>query len=101
VEAFYRKGLKRFGDVIACRANTAAGTPARTAEGLTCDNENNSHLSGVNGKGKDELELKAGSNQHQHIVEIDPEGGGTKFGVVALDLPGKVFSEDGDKEDRQ
>jgi hypothetical protein len=43
------------------------------------------------------LELKAGSAQHQHLVEIDPEGSGTKFGVVALELPGKMFSGDDDK----
>ena len=33
------------------------------------------------------LELKAGSRQHQHIVAINPEGTGTKLGLVALDLP--------------
>ena len=33
-------------------------------------------------------ELKAGSKQHQHLVPIDRDGAGTKFGLVALDLPG-------------
>jgi len=46
------------------------------------------------------LELKAGSKVHQHIVEIDPDGGGTKFGLVALELPGKMFSDDGE-DDKQ
>ena len=100
VEAFYRKSLRRFGDVIACQDNRPVGTPTRTAEGLTCDHDKHNNMSGGDGKSAGKLELKAGSQQHQHLVEIDPEGGGTKFGVVALDLPGKAFSDDGDKEDK-
>ena len=43
------------------------------------------------------LELKAGSKKHQHIVGIEPDGSGTKFGLVALDLPGHFSIGDGDK----
>ena len=45
------------------------------------------------------MELKAGSKQHQHIVAVDPEGSGTKFGIVALDLPGRISIGD-DKDDK-
>ena len=100
VEAFYRAGLKRFGDVIACRDNRAVGSPVRTLEGLTCDNKGN-HYSVDDKPEKGALELKAGSQKHQHIVEIDAEGGGTKIGLVALDLPGDASSDDGDEQDRQ
>jgi hypothetical protein len=44
------------------------------------------------------MELKAGSKQHQHIAAIDPQGNGTKFGLVALDLPGHLSF--GDKDDQ-
>jgi hypothetical protein len=101
VEAFYRTGLKRFGDVIACRDNRAVGTPVRTLEGLTCDNNKENNYTVDDHPGKGELELKAGSQQHQHIVEIEAQGGGTKIGLVALDLPGKTSSDDGDNQDRQ
>jgi hypothetical protein len=100
VEAFYRKNLRRFGDVIACRNNSPVGTPTRTAEGLTCDNDKENHITAGDSVSHGKLELKAGSKLHQHLVEIDPDAGGTKFGVVALDLPGKAFSDDGDKEDK-
>lgn len=94
VEAFYRDGLKRFGDVIACRDNHPVGSPAQTSEGLGCDSSgNHSSVDGTSGKGK--LELKAGSGEHQHIVGIEPEAGGTKFGLVALDLPSRSFSDGG------
>ena len=93
VEAFYRDGLKRFGDVIACRDNRVVGTPSRTFAGLTCDNEVKNHVTVNDHPGKGNLELKAGSQQHQHLVEIDSEGGGTKIGLVALDLPGNISSD--------
>lgn len=94
VEAFYRKVLHRFGDVIACRNDHTAGGPERTAEGLTCDYGHDRHFNvNVNTyEGHGELELKAGSQHRQHIVEIEPDGGGTKFALVALDLP--LTSED-------
>ena len=101
VEAFYRAGLKLFGDVIACRNNRVVGMPARTQEGLTCDNNNGNHYSVDDKPEKGALELKAGSQQHQHIVEIDAEGGGTKIGLVALDLPGNATSQSGDEQNRQ
>ena len=98
VTAFYRKALGRYGDVIQCQNNQAVGTPTHTAEGLTCDNEKENHIS-VNDDMSGKMELKAGSKLHQHIVAIDPEGHGTKFGLVALDLPGHVSF--GDKDDKQ
>jgi hypothetical protein len=101
VEAFYRAGLRRFGDVIACRDNRVVGSPARTQEGLTCDNNNGNHYSVDDKPDKGALELKAGSQQHQHIVEIDAQGGGTKIGLVALDLPGDATSQSKDEQDRQ
>lgn len=97
VEAFYRKSLRRFGDVIACRDDRPVGTPTQTAEGLTCNSNKDNHITAGDSGGHGKLELKAGSQQHQHVVGIEPDGGGTKFGVVALDLPGKAFSGEEDK----
>lgn len=89
VQAFYRNALARFGDVIECSDNHPVGTLTHTTEGLTCDNEKENHIS-VNEDVSSKRELKAGSKQHQHIVAIEPEGEGTKFGLVALDLPGHL-----------
>jgi hypothetical protein len=102
VEAFYRNGLKRFGDVITCQDNRAVGSPAKTGEGLGCDNNHGGHVSVNNDTSRHLMELKAGSEQHQHVVTIDQDGGGTKFGLVALDLPGKIsFDGDVDSDKRQ
>ena len=97
VTAFYRKALGRYGDVIQCQNDKPVGVNS-TAEGLTCDNEKQNHVY-VNDDESGKMQLKAGSKQHQHIVAIDPEGNGTKFGLVALDLPGHLSF--GDKDDKQ
>jgi hypothetical protein len=83
VLAFYRKDLARYGDVIECSGNTVVGEPSRTAQGLTCDTKEHNHIS----NGKTDLELRAGSEQHQHIVGVESKDGGTKIGLVLLDLP--------------
>jgi hypothetical protein len=98
VTTFYRKALGRYGDVILCQNDKPVGSSTQTAEGLTCDNEKGNHIS-VNDDMSGKMELKAGSKLHQHIVAIDPEGNGTKFGLVALDLPGHLSF--GDKDDKQ
>jgi hypothetical protein len=97
VSAFYRAALARYGDVIQCENNKPVGSPTRTAEGLTCDNDKGNHASG-NEDSSGKSELKAGSKQHQHIVAINPEGTGTKFGLVALDLPGHITADQDDKQ---
>jgi hypothetical protein len=106
VLAFYRKDMARFGTVILCHQGHAAGTPDHTQDGLTCDKEDHgakfkSHgtLNGTNFNLDDDHaqdELKAGSRLHQHIVSIEPQGSGTKFGLVALDLPGHLGDDDKD-----
>jgi hypothetical protein len=95
--AFYRQALGRYGDVIQCSNNRPVGTLTRTSEGLTCDNNKDNHVT-VNEDLSGKTELKAGSKQHQHIVSIDPEGSGTKFGLVALDLPGHLSAGDADSQ---
>ena len=87
VEAFYRNDMKRFGDVIACRGNKTVGEPDHTMAGLTCQDTNHKHISVGDSDDHNEFHLKAGSPHHQHIVGLQPDHGGTKFALVALDLP--------------
>jgi hypothetical protein len=91
VVAFYKKALGRYGDVITCEGHSPVGTPTRTAEGLTCADDG--HGSNVKIDNDDlgtsgDLQLKAGSKRHQHIVGFEhPKEGKTVFALVALDLP--------------
>jgi hypothetical protein len=94
VLAFYRNDMARYGTVILCRDSVAVGSPDHTPDGLTCERDHNAkiHVSEDDTAGE---ELKAGSKQRQHIVGIDPQGSGTKIGMVSLELPGHL---DGDKQ---
>lgn len=91
---FYRKDLAaRYGDVIECRGDHAVGSPTRTSQGLTCDDKDGHHKIKVDGSGNN-IELRAGSQQHQHIVGLEVHDGGTKIGLVALDLPSHLSGHD-------
>lgn len=96
VAAFYRKALRSYGDVIACRDGAPVGTPVKTSDGLTCSDQGNRKVM-INDHGKNygyhsergSLELKAGSERHQHIVGFEnTQSGQTRFALVNLDLPG-------------
>lgn len=100
VTSFYRDAMKRYGTVIQCDHDKTVGTPAETDQGLTCSDGNNKHVeTGTDATGK--TELKVGSKQHQRIVAIDPDGSGSKFGLVILDLPGNLSVADSDPDQRQ
>jgi len=99
VEAFYRKDLARYGDVIACRDNSPVGQPTRTSQGLTCDSKHGNHIHEDDSNSG--LELRTGSEQHQHIVGIEAKDGGTKIGMVALDLPSGLGSHDSKDSDSE
>jgi hypothetical protein len=87
VIAFYRQGLARYGDVIECKGKHTVGNPSKTSEGLTCDDDNENHISTGDVTSHSQIELKAGGKIHQHIVAVETQSDGTKFGLVALDLP--------------
>jgi hypothetical protein len=81
---FYRKALGQYGGVLECVNGHPVGSPTKTAEGLTCDHD--SHAS--SGDSHSELELRAGSERHQHIVGLKKEGASsTEFSLIAIDLP--------------
>jgi len=104
VTAFYKKALGRYGDVITCEGKAPVGTPTATAEGLTCNDDNkNANVKIDQGDfniGNGNLELKAGSKRHQHIVGFEsPKNGRTRFALVALDLPSIAVDKGEGKSD--
>jgi hypothetical protein len=87
VMAFYRNGLAHYGDVIECKNHHPVGSPSKTSQGLTCGQNDHYGIGNVSSHGG--TELKAGDKAHQHIVAIDSQPDGTKFDLLALDLPGE------------
>jgi hypothetical protein len=96
VLAFYRKDMARYGDVIECQNNEPVGTPTRTSQGLTCqdqDDKENTHIH-ASASSDDDLQLRAGSEQRQHIVGVKKKDGTTRIGLVMLNLPSQLHSHD-------
>lgn len=103
VLAYYKQALGKYGEVLTCQGKTAVGAPAVTSQGLTCDD------SSANGKVKIDngdfnlnsgnLQLKAGSKRHQHIVGFESTlPGHTRFSLVSLDLPADPGKNSGNSD---
>jgi hypothetical protein len=86
VLAFYRKPLSRYGDVLECDHGKPVGALTVAKSGLTCGDQRGGHVS-VNDNDNNH-QLRAGTPEKFRVVGIDSsEGGQTKFGLVALEVP--------------
>jgi hypothetical protein len=94
VLAFYRSDMARYGDVIECRGDRTIGTPTRTAQGLTCADEDDHRHVRSSTSSPDGIELRAGSQQRRHIVGVETKNGATHIGLVMLDLPTGLRAHD-------
>ncbi len=94
VLAFYRKALGEYGGVIECTDGHAVGSITRTGEGLTCDHSGHEPSATSRDGDTKGLELRAGSERHQHIVALrDGGAAATRFSLIAVDLPHGFDSE--------
>jgi hypothetical protein len=84
VKTFYLDKLKKFGNVLECHGtggDHGSKGDWNSDEGdkpVTCGNT-----------GGDGWELKVGTNHDQHLVAIKPDGSGTRFGTVLVQVHGK------------
>ena len=84
VKDFYLDKLKRFGNVLECKGTGDHGDH----HGGDWNDDHDKPVSCGNGKGPG-WELKTGTEHNQHMVEIDPDGSGTRFGTVLIQIHGK------------
>jgi hypothetical protein len=85
VLSFYRDQLKRYGNVLECHTSRGNWNVNMGSHGskdgsneLTCE-----------GSGGNDIELKAGKQDEQHIVAVRSEGGGSSFSLVYVRTHGK------------
>ncbi|MFZ0300680.1 MAG: hypothetical protein WAM13_20190 [Candidatus Sulfotelmatobacter sp.] len=85
VLSFYRDQLKRYGNVLECHTSRGNWNVNMGSHGskdgsneLTCE-----------GSGGNDIELKAGKQDDQHIVAVRSEGGGSSFSLVYVRTHGK------------
>ena len=84
VKTYYLDKLKKFSNVLECRGTGGDDN----LNGHWNDNEGDKPVSCGNTKGEG-WELKTGTNHNQHVVAIKPDGSGTRFGTVLIQMHGK------------
>jgi len=85
VIAFYQDQLKKYGKVLQCHNNSREGSHTYNGHGsneLKCEGDD----SGKN------TEMKAGTEDNQHIVSVQPNGSGSNFALVYVRTHGKQDS---------
>jgi hypothetical protein len=84
VLSFYKDQLKKYGNVLECHTShlnldTRMGHRSGNDSGeLTCEGNHGSNI-----------ELKAGRQDDQHIVAVEPQGKGSSFSLVYVRTHGK------------
>jgi hypothetical protein len=89
VIAYYREQLKRYGRVLECRTKESGGDvhanghtqESKDSKQLKCDGDNAGNI----------VELKAGTEDNQHVVSVEPSetGNGSTFALVFVYARGK------------
>jgi hypothetical protein len=88
IVAFYKDQLKQYGSVLECHTSRHLQVNSNMR---VKDQDNRSHdLScEANDANGNNIELKVGTRENQHIVAIEPEAGGSSFSLVFVRTHGK------------
>ena len=84
VKAFYDEKMKMFGPVLTCQGHS--GNDSADVHIGKHGDDKKLNCSDTNGSG---WELKTGTSDDQHLVSIEPNGSGTRFGTVYIRTRGK------------
>jgi hypothetical protein len=84
VKAFYEDKMKRFGTTLVCSGHSGGSDVHISKHGN--DDDKKLSCSDTHGSG---WEIKAGTDDNQHLVSIEPNGSGTRFGTVLVQTHGK------------
>lgn len=86
IRAFYQDKMKKFGSVLECHTSKHGGDVESHYSG---HDSNLSKPVSCGGESGHVVELKAGTEGNQHIVSIEPEGKGSDFALVYVQIHGK------------
>jgi hypothetical protein len=84
---YYKMQLKRYGSVLECRSTKKVDKFNADID-MKEDNEKGRALKCEGDNTGNNIELKVGTTDNQHIVSIEPNGTGTDFGLVAVKVHG-------------
>lgn len=84
IKTYYEKQLKQYGNVLECRTSGDD-----TSANVNNDDDSKSKTLTCGQNSGNNFELKAGTNNNQHIVSIEPRDKGCKFSLVYVKIRGK------------
>lgn len=86
VEEFYANALKTYGAIVECKGsydnNVKVDKSSNGGDNAPVD------CSDVHGSNSNEVQLKVGTRNHQHVVAVRPDGSGTRFALVYVNTRG-------------
>ncbi len=86
VKSFYQDKMKKFGDVLVCNGHNGGSDVHLSMDTKHNDDEDKKlSCSDASGSG---WEIKAGTSDNEHLVSIEPNGSGTRFGTVLVQTRG-------------
>jgi hypothetical protein len=86
VLSFYRDQLKRYGNVLECHSSGHFNLDMKMGSHGSASRSNELSCEGNHGNN---IELKVGKKDDQHIVAVEPEGKGSSFSLVYVRTHGK------------
>ena len=91
IVSFYKDQLKKYGNVLECHVSGHFDVNAKMASqgSKNDDSKNGSNDLTCEGEHGDNVELKVGKEDDQHIVEVESEGKGSSFALVYVRTHGK------------
>ena len=81
--AYYKDQLKKYGKVLECHTSHFNVNPDAK------DSDHESHELTCDGSSGNNIELKSGTKENQHIVAVEPDGKGSSFSLVYVRTHGK------------
>ena len=82
--AFYTNQLKKYGDILVCHTSSHFQVNADVK-----DSDHGSHALTCDSSRGNNVELKVGTKENQHIVAVEPDGKGSSFSLVYVRTHGK------------
>ncbi len=84
--SYYNGELGKIGKVLRCQTSWHSADVSVNVDHHEAADKKNSHELTCDKQGGDTVELKVGTKENQHLVAIQPEGKGSKFALVFVQV---------------
>jgi hypothetical protein len=85
---FYGDALKKYGPVLTCHHSWHHGADVNVNMGSDKSGKNSRTLTCNDESGGTTTELKVGTRENQHVVDVEPRGNGSRFALAHVEVHG-------------